>query len=384
MQKNYASVVFDRKKQLKTKGVGKVEILICLSHSVKKYIGIKTCTEKEWKFYQISIELAKELAMYNSVAQELYNSGNDITIYNFNMLIGIGAEAQEEQMKAKQIASATGFLDFMAAEIKKEHQAEGTFKRKMVVHRALEAWSKMNRFMQVTVDKVCQFDAWLREDGGRSDVTVNNYHKALKIYTRAAFEQGFIKEDPYKSSRCKFVKGKCKERRPLIEAELKRIRNLKGLSDKLEKARDIFVFSAYTGLAYSDNQAFDFETMTEKHGNIYYIDGGRIKNDNIFYTPILPPAMEILEKYDYQLPKLSNQKLNDYLKVIKELAKIHKPMTSHVARHSFATLSLTYDIPIENVSRMMGHKDIKTTQIYAKILKKNVEVKVKKVAKRIR
>ena len=94
--------------------------------------------------------------------------------------------------------------------------------------------------------------------------------------------------------------------------------------------------------------------------------------------------MEILEKYDFQLPKLSNQKLNDYLKVIKELAKIHKPMTSHVARHSFATLSLTYDIPIENVSRMMGHKDIKTTQIYAKILKKNVEVKVKKVAKRIR
>ncbi len=384
MQKNYASAVFDRKKQLKTKGVGKVEILVCLSHSVKKYIGIKTCTEKEWKFYQTSIELAKELAMYNSLAQELHNSGNAITIYNFNMLIGIGQEAQEEMEKAKQIASATGFLDFMEAEIKKERLAEGTHKRKMVVHRALKEWGKMNRFTQVTVDNVCKFDEWLREDEGRSDVTLNNYHKALRMYTRTAFEQGFIKEDPYKHSRCKFSKGKCKERKPLIEPELLRIRKLKGLSSRFEKARDLFVFSAYTGLAYADNQAFDFETMAEKHGDTYYIDGSRIKTDHTFFTPILPPAMEVLKKYNYQLPQLSNQKLNEYLKTIRELAKINKPITSHVARHSFATLILTYDIPIENLARMMGHTDIKTTQIYGKILKKNIETKVKKIADKIR
>ena len=384
MKKNFANVIFDRRKVLKTKGEAKVEIYIYLSPGQKKYIPLKTCTEREWKIYQRSIELAKELAMYNAIAEDMCKSGEEMTLFNFNVRIGIGEDAKEEMEKAKQIASATGFLDFMEAEIKKERLASGTLNRKMVVHRALKAWSKMNRFTQVTVDKVCQFDAWLREDEGRSDVTVNNYHKALRIYTRAAFEQGFIKEDPYKSSRCKFTRGKCKERKPLLESELQRIRKLKGLSSRFEKARDLFIFSAYTGLAYADNQAFDFETMAEKHGDTYYIDGSRIKTDHTYFTPILPPAMEVLEKYDYQLPQLSNQKLNEYLKTIKELAKINKPMTSHVARHSFATLILTYDVPIENLARMMGHTDIKTTQIYGKILKKNIETKVKKITGKIR
>lgn len=384
MQKSYASVVFDRKKQLKTKGVGKVEINIYLSRLQRKFITVKTCTDSEWKFYKTSWELANEIAMYNTIVEDMVKGGEAMTIDSFKQHIGIGEEAKEEREKAKKIASATGFLDFMEEEINKERQAEGTFRRKMVVHRALKAWGKMNRFTQITVDNVCKFNEWLREDEGRSDVTLYNYHKALKMYTRAACEQGFIKEDPYKHSRCKFEKGKCKERRPLIESELQRIRKLNGLSSRFEKARDLFIFSAYTGLAYSDNLAFDFETMAEKHGDTYYIDGSRIKTEHSFFTPILPPAMEVLKKYDYQLPQLSNQKLNEYLKTIKELAKIHKPMTSHVARHSFATLILTYDIPIEKLSRMMGHSDIKTTQIYGKILKKTIEVKVKKVAKRIR
>lgn len=185
MQKSYASVVFDRKKQLKTKGVGKVEINIYLSRLQRKFITVKTCTESEWKFYMTSLELANVLSMYNAIVEDMVKCGETMTIDCFNQHIGMGDEAKEEREKAKQLASATGFLDFMEAEIKKERLASGTLNRKMVVHRALKAWSKMNRFTQVTVDKVCQFDAWLREEEGRSDVTVNNYHKALRIYTRA-------------------------------------------------------------------------------------------------------------------------------------------------------------------------------------------------------
>ena len=83
--------------------------------------------------------------------------------------------------------------------------------------------------------------------------------------------------------------------------------------------------------------------------------------------------MEILKKYEYQLPRLSNQKLNDYLHVVGMMAELNKPMTTHVARHSFATLVLSYDIPIENLARMLGHANIKTTQVYGKILKTTIE-----------
>ena len=116
--------------------------------------------------------------------------------------------------------------------------------------------------------------------------------------------------------------------------------------------------------------------MTEMHGNCYYIDGSRLKTGSRFYTPILPPAMAVLKKYNYKLPVISNQKLNDYLLLIETDLKITKRVSCHVARHSFATLMLGYDVPIEKTKRMLGHKDIRSTQIYAKILKKNVEEQV--------
>lgn len=113
--------------------------------------------------------------------------------------------------------------------------------------------------------------------------------------------------------------------------------------------------------------------MTEKSGDLYYMDGSRMKTGSNFFTPILQPAMEVLKKYNFVLPKISNQKANDYLHLLESRANINKPLTFHVARHSFATLSLSHDVPIEKVARMLGHQDIKTTQIYAKILKSTIE-----------
>lgn len=373
MQKNYASVVFDRKNQLATKGLGSVEIYVYLGNGQKKYIGIKKCTESEWRYYQHSVQLANEIAMYNAVAEEMAASGEDMTIYNYVNRLGMDNATREKTERAKLIASSTGFLDFMMAQIEKEKIAPGTRMRKDVTHRALKEWGKMNRFAQVNEANIIAFDEWLRTSAERSTVTIHNYHKILKMYTRAACEHGYIKTDPYDSKRCHFERGKYKERNPLTEDELVKVRSLKGLDPKLERARDMFVFCAYTGLAYIDSQAFDFDTMVEQREGTYFIDGSRIKTGNKFFTPILPPAMEILEKYDFNLPHISNQKLNDYLHLVEKIAKLNKPMTTHVARHSFATLVLSYDIPIENLARMMGHSNIKTTQVYGKILKTTIE-----------
>ena len=144
------------------------------------------------------------------------------------------------------------------------------------------------------------------------------------------------------------------------------------LPEREARIRDLFIFAAYTGLAFCDTQDFDFRTMTEQIGDLYYIDGSRLKTGTNFFTPILPPAMEVLKKYNFKLPKISNQKANDILHMIEVRMGLNKPVTFHVARHSFATLSLSHDIPIEKVARMLGHKDIKTTQIYAKVLKSTI------------
>ena len=106
---------------------------------------------------------------------------------------------------------------------------------------------------------------------------------------------------------------------------------------------------------------------------MYYIDGSRIKTGVNFYTPILKPAMDVLKKYKFKLPQISNQKANDYLHVLQDRMGLRKNLTFHLARHSFATMALANDVPIENVARMLGHTDIKTTQIYAKILNTTIE-----------
>jgi site-specific recombinase XerD len=195
----------------------------------------------------------------------------------------------------------------------------------------------------------------------------------VKKYTKLLWQLEMIAQDPYQY--VKFPKGSNKERVPLMENELIKLRQAE-CTGRIERARDLFIFMAYTGLAYCDMCAFNYKTMTEKHTDYTYIDGERLKTGSSFFTPILPPAMDVLKKYDYKLPVISNQKVNEYLFLLKERLGINKQVTCHIARHSFATLILTYDIPMENLKRMLGHKNIAVTQIYGKILKSNVEKNV--------
>lgn len=251
-----------------------------------------------------------------------------------------------------------------------EDLAPGSRKNKIVVLEALREFGKFTKFKDITLPGIILLNDWLLMDGTRSVPTVYGYHKKIKMYVTRLYESGMIPCNPYNQKT--FPRGSYKERRPLSEDELVRIRTAV-LEGKMDRARDLFIFAAYTGLSYCDAMAFDFKMHTEKVGDMYYIDGSRIKTGALFFTPILPPAMDVLKKYNFKLPYVWNQHLNDYLHLVEAKLEFNKPLTYHVARHSFATLSLSHDIPIEHVARMMGHKEIRTTQIYAKVLKSTIE-----------
>ena len=384
MTQNYVSVVLDRKKKANTNksGKGKIELYIRLNRECRKYLTIGECTPAEWKTGLFATEAIEKQATYELKMVEFVKSSVEQSLDNLNRFLSIGQEAKKSDVvsvkpdapkrkRGRPMNSLKdSFLDFMCDEIIKERSKESTKRQKMVALDALERWGKIKTFEDLTPAKLREWDEWLRADGTRSDPAVHNYHKRTKPYVRLAYEKGIIEKEPY--SMCHFPRGKSKERRPLTENELKRLREA-DLPEKEAKARDLFIFAAYTGLAYCDVMDFNFRTMTEQSGDMYFIDGSRLKTGTNFFTPILPPAMEVLQRYNFQLPKLSNQKANDYLHLIESRLGINKSMTFHVARHSFATLSLSHDVPIEKVARMLGHTDIKTTQIYAKILKTTVE-----------
>lgn len=136
-------------------------------------------------------------------------------------------------------------------------------------------------------------------------------------------------------------------------------------------------------MSYADMFKFDFKNVVEEKGK-YVIRDERVKTEEEYFIVLLSPAVEILKKYNYSLPKLSNFQYNQKLKIVADYAKINKSLTSHMGRHSFAVLALNLGVKIENLAKMMGHTDIKTTQIYAKVLNESVKSEFEMLEKAIR
>jgi integrase len=177
------------------------------------------------------------------------------------------------------------------------------------------------------------------------------------------------------------------ERDFLTEEELNRIYNKRFSSERLTLVKDIFIFSCYTGLAYVDVKGLKRDHIGIGIDGEKWIFKNRQKTDTKSKIPVLPIAAEIMKKYenhprclndDTILPILTNQKMNGYLKEVGDLCDISKEITFHMARHTFATsVTLTNGVPIETVSKMLGHKNIQTTQHYAKVLDKKVSQDMK-------
>ena len=387
MENKLVTVIFDRRKLSAKKGMGYLEVRVNLGHKVRKYITLCYTSPENWEKEAASEEAKLLIKKCEDILTAMSVLGEESNIENFNRHyssdekkptapkamenpVAIVEKEEHEKSEAKEPDnSKKNFITFMEVALDNEDLREGTRRHKKVVIDAIREFGEMNTFGDLTPKKIIAFDNWLH-DGTRTDVTCYGYHKKVHKWVRQLFQMGEIPQDPYQVVTLR--RGKSKEREPLTELELKMMRSYK-FEGKLDRVRDLFIFAAYTGLSFCDTQTFDFGSMTKKEGNMYYIDGSRIKTETKFFTPILGPAMKVLEKYDFKLPKISNQKANDYLHVIQMELHISQKLTFHVARHSFATMALAHDVPIENVARMLGHQDIKTTQIYAKILRTTIE-----------
>jgi integrase/recombinase XerD len=367
MANQKVSVVFDRKKVAEKRGQGIVEMQVYLSRRERKYIPIGKCSPDELEDYLSSRDVRNEIKRCNDIISAMHLFDDEMTVQQFDSYY-LGKKRSRSSNLYKGTDQTTNFIIYMKESIDKEKFSTGTHKHKICTWEAVKRFGKIKTFADLTPKHILEFDEWLH-DGSRTDVSVHTYHKHLRKVTRYLRMADMIPADPYE--RVKLSRGKSKERQPLTEDELDRLRAIK-LTEPMDHVRDLFIFAAYTGLAYCDVQVFNFDQMTEKIDNIYYIDGERLKTGTKFFTPILNPAMEVLKKYDYNLPKITNQKGNEYLHLIQHAMGLRKSLTFHVARHSFATLAISHGVPIEDVARMLGHEDIRTTQIYAKILKTTI------------
>ena len=204
-------------------------------------------------------------------------------------------------------------------------------------------------------------------------VTTNGYCQRVKTVVQFGIDNGRMKINPF--SGIKLRKGE-KSVQFLTEEEVEKIRTTDFHNESLNRVRDLFVFQAASGLSYTDMEKLKPEDFRQAPNGQYYIHDKRNKTGVYYTAVILEQGVEILKKYSFQLPILSNHKMNVYLKTIRDLCGIDKPIFSHVARHTYATRCLNRGIRLEVVAKLLGHSTTRITQHYAKLLDKSILAEV--------
>ena len=370
-------IIFDRKHQAKKDGVGTIEVRVIVERrTIYISTGVRV-REREWKAGMVvnrtdAPALNERLAIIYEVVER-----------EANRCIKDGEAISTEKLKAKvwpvkeAMDDDSKFIDWVEDQINVLTISPGTRKQYKTMLTRLTEFDKMKRWRDVTAENITLFDSWLhqrkKKDGTSIiDAAVYKYHRCLKALINRAVTFQKIDRNPYDLLKGKFKRGDRENVEYLTESEMKAIEDLQlPADDTMEVSRDIFVFQMYTGLSYSDAQSFDI-SQYRKDGDTYTNVGERIKTGVAYVSQLLPPAVRVLEKYDMKIPRIENHVYNRALKAIGIMAGIQVPLHSHLARHTFATWMLRNGAKIENVSRMLGHTNIRQTQRYAKVLAESV------------
>jgi len=391
MNKTFNLLFFIKKNKIRTNGTAPIYLRITVDGKAAEIAAKRYIDPKKWdNKSQKAVGYSQEAKTLNSYLKTLEQQ-----VYDFHYLMLKEEDfVTAESLKSKLLG--TDVTTRMLIPIFQDHNdkvealigqdfAPGTLERyKTSLKHTQEFLNWKYKISDIDITKIdhafiMDYDFWLRSVRKCANNTAVKYIKNFKKIMRLCMANGWLSKDPFIGYKAKIKEV---ERPYLTKEEIQAIYDKEFASDRLSQVRDIFLFSCYTGFAY-----VDVKKLSKSHINIG-IDGdkwiftNRQKTGTSTRVPLLPLAQELILKYedhpqcvnsDVLFPVLSNQKMNSYLKEIASVCGINKDLTFHIARHTFATtVTLSNGVPIESVSKMLGHTNIKTTQHYAKILDKKV------------
>lgn len=385
--KKTTSIVWDHRGRVPEGGKGQLEVRVTVDR--KSYYfgtGIKIHKSEFVAGQIINCPGAKKL---NEQLTIIYEK----VLACVNDSLETSAELNTEAIRQKvwneteKLSDEPTFINWIIEQIPLLGVSDGTIKHYEPLVARLIDFGKMTRWQDVTVENVMLFDAWLHKvrkpisdarmkAGAKpeplSNAAIYNYHKCLKALLRRAYQFGKINDKPYDRLQGKIKRGEKENLEYLTEDEMQKFEAIiLPEGSALDIAHDLFIFQMYTGLPYSDMQAFDIDDY-KWDGNRWINTGERIKTGVPYVSSLLPPALRVIEKYGMEIPKMNNADYNRQLKALQAMAGIKTRLHSHLARHTFATFMLRNGVKIENVSKMLGHTNITQTQRYAKVLAQSV------------
>lgn len=360
--------VFDRKKVATKTKKGLVQIEVT-SEGKRKWIGtsVKVYAD-QWN------EKRKVVNSVNSIQLNAILDGMMAKLNEFILeLVRNNQQFDFDKLNAflEKSTRSDSFIEFVRKRIEDRTDLEdSTRKQHRTLLQSLEKFGKINYMDDLTKANITLYYEYVLSTGV-SKATAYNYLKRIKVYIGEAIRFGILDSNPTEG--LKFERGKSKGRKYLDSEELKKMVKCKLPTNNLNNVKDVFLFMCMTGLSYSDMSKFNFKRDVIKKNGKFMFEDKRQKTKEKYFIVLLPMAISILKKYDYSLPVIANQNMNIALKTIAAYAGINKQITSHYARHTAAMLALNNGVPIETVSKMLGHSNIRTTQIYANMLNDKVE-----------
>ncbi len=364
-------LIYDRKHIAKGDIEASVELRITYNYK-QKYIatGVKV-KKRQWHdgtiinhpaAAQLNVTLQKIIRNTQEVINDMLDEGR-VDIFSI-----------PERVKRKQ-AGVMSFLEFCGRRSKeRQHNlSKDSRERYDRFMRFFLQWGGIESFSDVNEGSIIAFDEWLEKKGMKPYSKWNNYHRFLNSFIIDAVREGLMTRNPYMHVRIKKEKSTGGIGKYLSPEEFKTIKDVELATESLRRVRDVFVFQTFTCMSYTDLAAFRAKNIQEVKGMKVYI-GQRAKTSHTFIIPLLQEALDILQKYHNKLPIISNVKYNEYLKVVAQAAGIDKPISSHWARHTGATLLLNEGgLDMKIVAKILGHSTTRITeQVYAKLLDETV------------
>lgn len=375
------SLVWDRRHQATKDKPGMVEIRIAYRGRQKYMVTGVKCLPNEWK-NGLVVNRKDALLLNNFLEQRLHEVKAIIAKMATEDDIDIFAVPERlERLHRKE--EKVDMFDYFEKrlEVRLYKKSPRTKQHHLLLLTFLSDWGGIRQFSDITEENIVKMDKALKKRGLQESSRWCNYHRTLNSLIIDAINDGHLKKNPYKWLNIRKGDDRAGIEKHLTPDEFQRIKEAEMSSDSLERVRDLFVFQTYTCLSYKDLEDFSQKNITEVKGKKVYA-GKRHKTGIPFTIPLLPPALEILEKYGGKLPLISNVKFNKYLKDVAKAAGIEKPITTHWARHTGATMLLNSGVPMQVVSRICGHSSIRMTErTYAALLDETVVEAVNQIEK---
>ena len=358
-------LVYDRKKRATNTHEGTIELRVLFQCKQKFLSTGVAILPRQWDEKNECVKLRNDATSLNKALSLIKNAAVDL-LMEMVQQGSVDLSRLSEVLKPK--VNDLTFHEYMKERIEKRNVGENTRERYVSFYKIfVEEYGKIVNFSDITEAGVRDYDEWLHKRMVNGHLmqqsTIYSHHKYLRLFIYDALTDGHVDKNPYQSRRIKIDHGEGGQIPCLTINQVETIEGL-DLVGFLDKTRDLFLFQCYTGLAFADMQKFRLKDYTQDEDGKYLIKGQRTKTDTTYIFLLSEKALAIVGKYKGRIPSISNQKYNQYLKVIGQMIGV-PTLHSHMGRSTFASTCLNQGMNTDVLKHALGHTTTIQTNRYA-------------------